>query len=86
MTDRTEKMRVFDDVKVLKTVALSLTINHAFVIGTNILDVFLEDNWDLEHDINCVKINGSKWIEIWSSIHYSVLTISGICADIALHR
>ena len=86
MTDRTENMRVFDDVKILKTAALSLTINYAFVIGTNILAVFLEDNWDLEHDTKCVKINGFKWIGIWSSIHYLVLTISGICADIALHR
>ena len=86
MTDRTENMRVFDDVKILKTVALSLTINYAFVIGTNILAVFLEDNWDLEHDTKWVQINGFKWIGIWSYIHYSVLTISGICADIALHR
>ena len=86
MTDRTENMRVFDDVKILISAALSLTINYAFVIGTNILAVFLEDNWDLEHDTKCLKINGFKWIGIWSSIHYSVLTISGICADIALHR
>ena len=86
MTDRTENMRVFDDVKILKTVALSLSINYAFVIGTNILAVFLEDHWDFEHDTKCVKIDGFKWIGIWSSIHYLVLSISGICADIALHR
>ena len=86
MTDRTENMRVFDDVKILKTAALSLTINYAFVIGTNILSVPLVDNWDLEHDTKCMKINGFKWIGIWSSIHYSVLTISGICADIALQK
>ena len=84
MTDRTENMRVFDDVKILKTAALSLTINYAFAIGTNI---FLEDNWYLEHDTYfCVKINGSKLIGIWSYIHYLVLTISGICADIALQK
>ena len=83
MTDRTENMRVFDDVKILITAALSLTINYAFVIGTNIS---LEDNWDLEHNTYCVKSNGFKWIVIWSSIHYSVLTISGICADIALQK
>ena len=83
MTDRTENMRVFDDVKILKTAALSLTINYAFAIGTNI---FLEDNWYLEHDTKCVKINGFNWIGICSYIHYSVLTISGICADIALQK
>ena len=86
MTDRTQNNRVFDDVKILTLATLSLIINYAFVIGTNILAIFTEDNWDLEHDINCVKINGFKWIEIWSSIHYSVLTISGICADIALQK
>ena len=82
MTDRTENMRVFDDVKILKTAALSLTINYAFAIGTNI---FLEDNWYLEHDTKCVKLNEFTWLMLWSSIYYCVLTISGICADIALH-
>ena len=86
MTDRTQNNRVFDDVKILTLAALSLIVNYAFVIGTNILAIFTEDNWDLEHDTKCVKLNGFTWIMIWKSIYYCVLTISGICADIALHR
>ena len=86
MTDRTENMRVFDDGKILILAGISLIFNYAFVVGPNILAVFLEDNWDLEHTSKCVKINGFTWIGIWNSIHYLVLSISGICADIALHR
>ena len=86
MTDRTQNNRVFDDVKILTLAALSLIINYAFVIGTNILAILTEDNWDLEHTSKCVKINGFTWIGIWNSIHYLILSVSGICADIALHR
>ena len=85
VTDRTQNNRVFDDVKILTLAALSLIINYAFVIGTNILAIFTEDNWDLEHDTKCVKLNEFTWLMIWNSIYYCVLTISGICADIALH-
>ena len=86
VTDRTQNNRVFDDVKILTLAALSLIINYAFVIGTSILAVFTEDYWDLEHETKCVKSNGFTWIMIWNSIYYCTLTISGICADIALHR
>ena len=86
MTDRTENMRIFDDGKILFLAGISLIFNYAFVVGPNIVADFLEDNWDLEHTSKCVKINGFTWIGIWNSIHYLVLSISGICADIALHR
>ena len=86
MTDRTQNNRVFDDVKILTLAALSLIINYAFIIGTNILAILTEDNWDLEHDTKCVKSNAFSWIMFWNSIYYCALTISGICADIALHR
>ena len=86
MTDRTQNNRVFDDVKILTLAALSLIINYAFVIGTNIYAILTEDIWDLENDTKCVKLNGFTWIMLWTSIYYCALTISGICADIALHR
>ena len=86
VTDRTQNNRVFDDVKILTLTTLALIINYALVIGTNILAIFTEDNWDLEHDTKCVKLNGFTWIMFWTSIYYCALTISGICADIALHR
>ena len=86
MTDRTENHRLFDDVKILNIAALSLIINYAFIIGTNILAVFMDNNWDLEPNPKCVKINGFAWMVILNFIHITVLTIAGICADIALHR
>ena len=88
MTDRTENHRVFNDKKILTIVILSLTINYAFVIGTNILAVFMEENWDWEHPTKCVEVinNVFTWTMILNHIHYSVMTVSGICADIALHR
>ena len=86
MTDRTENMRVFDDGKIIILAGITLIFNYVFVVGPNILAVFLEDNWDLEHTSKCVKINGFTWIGIWNSIHYLILSVSGICADIALHR
>ena len=86
MTDRTENHRLFDDVKILNITALSLIINYAFIIGTNILAVFMDNSWDLEPNTKCVKINGFAWMVILNFIHITVLTIAGICADIALHR
>jgi hypothetical protein len=79
-------MRVFDDGKIIILAGITLIFNYVFVVGPNILAVFLEDNWDLEHTSKCVKINGFTWIGIWNSIHYLILSVSGICADIALHR
>ena len=81
MTDRTQNNRLFDDVKILTLAAASLVINYAFVIGINTLDV-LEVNWDLEHDTKCANFFTRSWI----GAVYLLLTISGICADIALHR
>ena len=82
MTDRTQNNRLFDDVKILTLAAASLVINYAFVIGINTLDV-LEVNWDLEHDTKCANFF-TRSEKFWAV--YLFLTISGICADIALHR
>ena len=87
MTDRTENNRVFDDFKILTGVALSVIVNYAFVFGISIPLVF-EDIWDLEQSARCFKTNDNTftWILILLVIYYSVVTSSGICADLALHR
>ena len=87
MTDRTENNRVFDDFKILTIVTLSVIVNYAFVIGISIPLVF-EDIWDLEQSARCFKTNENSftWILILCTIYYSVVTSSGICADLALHR
>ena len=87
MTDRTENDRVFDDFKILIVATISLIINYAFVIGTFISLVF-EDTWDLEQGARCFKTNDNWFssILIVNAIYYSVVTFSGICADLALHR
>ena len=87
MTDRTENNRVFDDFKILAGVTLYMIVNYAFVIGIFIPQIF-EDIWDLEQSARCFKTNDNTytWILILLVIHYSVVTSSGICADLALHR
>ena len=87
MTDRTENNRVFDDFKILTVASLSVIINYAFVIGTFISLVF-EDIWDLEQGARCFKANDNKftWILELLAIYHSLVTTSGICADLALHR
>ena len=87
MTDRTENSRVFDDFKILTGVTLSVIVNYAFVIGIFIPLVF-EDIWDLEQSARCFKKNDNTftWILILLVIYLSVVTSSGICADLALHR
>ena len=87
MTDRTEHNRVFDDFKILTIATLSVIFNYVFVIGIFIPLVF-EDIWDLEQSTRCFKTNDNSftWILILFAIYYSVVTSSGICADLALHR
>ena len=87
MTDRTENNRVFDDFKILAIATLSVIVNYAFVIGISIPLVF-EDIWDLKQSARCFKTNENSftWILILFVIYYSVVTCSGICADLALHR
>ena len=87
MTDRTENNRVFDDFKILAIATLSVIVNYAFIIGIFIPLVF-DDIWDLEQSIRCFKTNENTptWILTLFVIYYSVVTSSGICADLALHR
>ena len=87
MTDRTENNRVFNDFKILAFATVSVIVNYAFVIGIFLLLVF-EDVWDLEQSAKCFKTNESsfRWILILFAIYYSVVSSSGICADLALHR
>ena len=85
MTDRTQNNRLFDDVKILTLAAVSLIINYAFVVVINTLAFFMEDNWDLENDARCVTSNFFIGIGIWNYVLLFLLTLSGICADIALH-
>ena len=87
MTDRTKNNRVFDDFKILTVAALSVILNYAFVIGIFIPHVF-EDIWDLEQSERCFKTNDNSftWILILITIYYSVVTSSGICADLALQK
>ena len=87
MTDRTENNRVFDDLKILTIAALFLSLNYAFAIGNLFMVVFME-LWDLGHATNCVNANDVvwRWSVIFNSIHYLGVTVSGICADLALNR
>ena len=85
MTDCTENNRVFDDFKILAIATLSMAINYAFVIGIFLLLVF-EDVWDLEQSAKCFKTNKSTFFLFSIAIYYFVVTFSGICADLALHR
>ena len=85
MTDRTENNRVFDDFKILTGVTLYMIVNYAFVIGIFLLLVF-EDVWDLEQSAKCFKTNKSTFSLFSIAIYYFVVTFSGICADLALHR
>ena len=85
MTDCTENNRVFDDFKILAIATLSMAINYAFVIGIFLLLVF-EDVWDLEQSAKCFKTNKSTFFLFYIAIYYFVVTFSGICADLALHR
>ena len=87
VTDRTENNRVFDDLKILTVAALFLILNYAFAIG-NLFMVFFLDLWDLGHATSCVNTNDIVWIwsVIFNNIHYLGVTVSGICADLALHR
>ena len=87
MTDCTENNRVFDDSKILAIATLSMAINYAFVIGIFIPLVF-EEIWESEQSLRCFKTNDNSftWTLILFVIYYSVVTSSGICADLALHR
>ena len=87
MTHRTENHRVFNDFKILAIATLSVIVNYAFVIGIFIPLVF-EDIWESEQSLRCFKTNDNSftWTLILFAIYYSVVTSSGICADLALHR
>ena len=87
MADRTDNNRVIDDFKILTVAALFLIFNYAFAMGNLFIVVFLE-LWDLGHATSCVNTNDIvwTWITIFNSIHYLGMTVSGICADLALHR
>ena len=85
MTDRTENNRVFNDFKILAFATVSVIVNYAFVIGIFLLLVF-EDVWDLEQSAKCFKTNKSSFFLFFIAIYYLVVTFSGICADLALHR
>ena len=87
MTDRTENNRIFDDLKILTIAALFLILNYAFAIGNLFMVVFME-LWDLRHTTICVNTNDIVWTwsVIFNSVHYLGVTVSGICADLALHR
>ena len=85
MTDRTENNRVFNDFKILAFATVSVIVNYAFVIGIFLLLVF-EDVWDLEQSAKCFKTNKSTFFLFYIAIYYFVVTFSGICADLALHR
>ena len=87
MTDCTENNRVFDDFKILAIAKLSMAINYAFVIGI-FIPLLFEDIWDLEQSARCFKTNDNSftWTLILFAIYYLVVTSSGICADLALHR
>ena len=78
---------MFDDLKILSSAALFLILNYAFAIG-NLFMVVLLELWDLGHATNCVNTNDIVWIwsVIFNGIHYLGVTVSGICADLALHR
>ena len=87
MTDRTENHRVFNDFKILAIATLSVIVNYAFVIGI-LIPLVIEDICDLEQRLRCFKTNDNSvtWTLILFAIYYSVVTSSGICADLALHR
>ena len=87
MTDRTENHRVFNDFKILAIASLSVIVNYAFVIGI-LIPLVIEDICDLEQRLRCFKTNDNNvtWTLILFAIYYSVVTSSGICADLALHR